>query len=149
MNRAFEIQLCQNNSEKNMLGKDVVVLSTMSGTLKAGTSIIDPVILIEYPDVPTCNYAIIDAFKRKYFIKDIKSVKNNLWEISMHVDVLDSYELAIRDTNAIIARNEFNYNIYLNDDRWWLSQKRFTTTKVLTGGNEGFSNIENILLITG
>ena len=74
---AFEIQLCQNNSEKNMLGKDLVVLTTLSGTLKAGTSIIDPVILIEYPDVPTCNYAIIDAFKRKYFIKDIKSVKNN------------------------------------------------------------------------
>ena len=144
---AFEIQLCQNNSETNRIGKDVVVLATMSGTLKDGTSIIDPTILIESPGVPNCNYAIINSFERKYFVKDIKSVRNNLWEISMHVDVLDSYANEIRSTEAIIARNEYNYNLYLNDDRWWLSQKRFTVTKTLSGGS--FQNTENILLITG
>lgn len=146
---AFEIQLCQNNSETNRIGKNVVVLSTLSGTLKDGTSLIDPVILIESASVPVCNYAIIGAFNRKYFVKDIKSVRNNLWEISMHVDVLDSYASEIRSTNAIIARNEYEYNLYLNDDRWWLSQKRFTVTKTLSGGLNGFNTTENILLITG
>lgn len=146
---AFEIQLCRNNSETNRIGKDVVVLSTMSGTLKDGTSLIDPVILIESASVPICNYVIIAAFNRKYFVKDIKSVRNNLWEISMHVDVLDSYASEIRSTNAIIARNEYEYNLYLNDERWWLSQKRFTVTKTLSGGLNGFNTTENILLITG
>ena len=121
----------------------------MSGTLKDGTSLIDPTVLIESSSVPVCNYAVIGAFNRKYFVKDIRSVRNNLWEISMHVDVLDSYEQAIKAINAVVARNEFNYNLYLNDDRWWLSQKRFVTTKTLSGGYSGFQNTENVLLITG
>lgn len=146
---AFEIQLCQNNSETNRIGKDVVVLSTMSGTLKDGTSLIDPTVLIESSSVPVCNYAVISAFNRKYFVKDIRSVRNNLWEISMHVDVLDSYEQAIKATNAIVARNEFDYNLYLNDDRWWLSQKRFVTTKTLSGGYNALKYVANVLLITG
>ena len=146
---AFEIQLCQNNSETNKIGKDLVVLATLSGTLKNGTSIIDPTILIESNTVPLCNYAIINSFGRKYFVKDINSVKNNLWELSMHVDVLDSYINEIKATKAIISRNEFEYNLYLNDDRWWLSQQRFVTTKTFEGGYGSFQNTENVLLITG
>ena len=99
--------------------------------------------------MPLCNYAIINSFGRKYFVKDINSVKNNLWELSMHVDVLDSYINEIKATKAIISRNEFEYNLYLNDDRWWLSQQRFVTTKTFEGGYGSFQNTENVLLITG
>lgn len=65
-----------------------------------------------YDYIISANYVYIPDFNRYYFIEDIVSIRNNLWRINMHVDVLMSYKNAILNTSAFISRNE---NIY-NDD---------------------------------
>lgn len=60
----------------------------------------------------------IPEFDRYYFINDIASLHNNIWRISGHVDVLETYKTAILSNSAVIKRQESMYNTYLNDPEW-------------------------------
>ena len=61
------------------------------------------------------NYMQITTFGRFYFITDIRSIGNNRWEISGHVDVLNTYASGILNNDAVIKRQQNLYNLYLND----------------------------------
>lgn len=69
-----------------------------------------------YKHVLSANYAYIEEFERYYFINNITSFRNNLWIITMHVDVICSYKKQILNTYALVSRNEFLYNELLVDD---------------------------------
>ena len=113
---AFVIQLYNNISEPERIGKALSPTVSFTGSLKDQTSIINPTIIVDSPSVPSGNYARIDAFGRYYFITDISSVRNNLWEIKMHVDVMQTYETQIKNTTQMIDRQEFSYNDYIQDN---------------------------------
>lgn len=117
---SFTIKLQNNKSAKNRIGKSITDIRTLEGTLRDSTSIINPTILFRINDVSdlkNCNYMTIPSFNRKYFVTDIKSVRNNMIEVSAHVDVLETYKDEIDDNTAIIARSSQKdfYNTYLDD----------------------------------
>lgn len=114
---AFNIVLQTNASEKNRLDKTITDISTQSGTLRADTSIIDPVFLIEcdLADYINANYLTVPSFGRSYFINNIRSMRAGLVEFTCHCDVLSSFKTQIRTNSAIIHRSERNWNLYLND----------------------------------
>ena len=91
----MDIQLIYNASPHNKIGKSLQLLLTVQGELKHGCNITDPVIMFEIGNVPTCNYMYIPDFGRYYFIDQIESFRNNLWNIRAHVDVLESYKTQI------------------------------------------------------
>lgn len=111
------ITLYRNISEYNAVNKSINELTTLTGTLREESSIIDPVITISDIDnyVGSMNYAYIPEFNRYYFITNIESVRNNLWRVSFHVDVLYTYRSQIKSNSAIIERNENEYDLKLND----------------------------------
>lgn len=111
------ITLFRNISEYNAVNKSITELTTLTGTLREESSIIDPVITISDIDsyVGSMNYAYIPEFNRYYFITNIESVRNNLWRVSFHVDVLYTYRAQIKSNSAIIERNENEYDLKLND----------------------------------
>ena len=118
---AFTIQLYHINSEPERIGKSLSATQSFTGSLKDQTSIINPSILVKSAGVPQGNYARIDAFGRYYFITDIISVRNELWEIKMHVDVLQTYASQIRAGEEMVSRQELNYNNYIQDNQAPLS----------------------------
>lgn len=63
----------------------------------------------------SCNYMYIPTFNRYYFIDDIISVRNNLWRIVAHVDVLMSFKKEIFNQTVLINRNEFDFDLFLTD----------------------------------
>lgn len=111
------ITLYRNISEYNAVNKSIAELTTLIGTLREESSIIDPVITISDIDgyVDSMNYAYIPEFNRYYFITNIESVRNNLWRVLFHVDVLYTYRAQIKGNRAIIERNENEYDLKLND----------------------------------
>ena len=113
----MNIVLYVNSSEINAVDKNLTELTTLTGTLREQSSIIDPIITISdiYDYIGSMNYAYIPEFNRYYFITNIESVRNNLWKVSFHVDVLFTYRDAIRANSAIIERNENEYDLKLND----------------------------------
>lgn len=126
------IRLLRNYSDSNVVSKNVENVIELTGTLKEGTSVTDPTITLELStdNAPSFNYMHIPEFGRYYFVTGIDSVRNNLWSISGHVDVLMSYNKAIRNQKAVIARQENLYNLYLDDDKLLVTSKRNYTTKV-------------------
>lgn len=96
--------------------------TTLTGTLRAPASVTDPVIIIEKNSFPTWNYAYVSEFNRYYFINNITSVNENLWMIDMHVDVLMSNNVAIRNCSAYVSRNQTALSIaYLPDTAYPVS----------------------------
>lgn len=145
---AFEIMLQRNNSERNRITKDISNILTVSGELKAETSIIDPVIMIEcdLSAVVGCNYISISAFGRSYFVNNIRSIRSGLVEFSCHVDVLSSFASEIRGNTAIVRRQENNWNLYLNDGSFKVYQNPNVLTKAFPSG---FTTQEFVLAIAG
>lgn len=140
----MELILYNSNSEKNRLDKTnfLKAILTLNGTLRNECSILNPSIQLELKQnikikndnlqyvkddrsnyvnysildlIIGCNYAYIKEFNRYYFITNITSIRNDLWQIDMKVDVLMSYKDQIKKLDAFIDRNEFNYNLDLED----------------------------------
>lgn len=145
---AFQVLLQTNNSEKNKLDKDLATISTISGTLKNETSIVDPVILIEVDltNLINCNYMTIPSFGRSYFVTNIRSIRRNLVEVSAHVDVLSSFASQIRNNVAIVRRQENRWNLYLNDGVFKVYQNPMVLTREFPNG---FSTFEFVLAVAG
>lgn len=112
------VKFYKNLSDKIVVDKEITQIGNdVTGTLREGCSIIDPVIKFEAPtgiNIIYANYAYISEFERYYYINNIKCV-GNLFECYMHVDVLKTYAAGIRANNAVVARQEKNYNLYLQD----------------------------------
>lgn len=112
----FAIELMNNQEELNKINKSPSSVRTLQGELREGTSIVDPEILIEYDGVLTdCNYMYIQVFHRFYFITNIESVRTKLWKIYAHCDVLKTYSQGILGCTGVIARQENEWNLFLND----------------------------------
>lgn len=117
---SFSVDLYQNESPVEKIGKRLSNSHPISDVLlKRDTSILRPVLLVNSAqDIYTYNYMYISEFSRYYFIDDIRSVNNNMWEISAHVDVLETYKDEILSNQAVIRRQQNRYNTYLNDPEW-------------------------------
>lgn len=113
---AFDVILKVNSSPVEKIGKTLSEGLSFSCTLKGDTSILKPTVILASPaSVSGYNYMQIPEFNRSYFIDDIVSVRNGVWEISGHVDVLETYKDAILANSAVIKRQTGMYNLYLDD----------------------------------
>ena len=109
-------------------------------TLKAGTSVLDPVleVLVSGTDPNNTpvglgyNYAYIPKWNRYYFITDWKA-NNGLWLCYMHVDVLASYKTFISSATPYVLRAAANGNddivdtLYPATETWEKTTTSFTT----------------------
>lgn len=137
----IELKLLKTNDPNNKVVKSYDEIATINGVLKNNTSVINPVITIDATSVNwgqnnvfTPNYAYISTFGRYYHIKDIKSISNDLFEISMHVDVLMSWASGLLSSPCIVARNENNFNLYLNDPNYKCFQNDYVLINKASGG---------------
>lgn len=145
---SFNVKLLKNLSENNMVSKITETVIELTGSMREGSSIIDPTILVsgDLSVISSANYMEIEAFGRKYFITNIASVRASLIEISAHVDVLSTYANAIKENTAIIRKQENKYNLYLNDGTFRVYQNPIVATKTFP---QGFSGQSIILAIAG
>lgn len=145
---AFNIILKINNSENNKINKDTTTVATISGTLRDKCSVIDPVILLEgnVSNYAGYNYLEIPTFKRKYFIRNITSVREGLVEVECHCDVLSSFATAILENYGIVRKSTNSWNLYLNDGSLRVNQ--YADYKCLYFPN-GFNHQEFVLAVAG
>ena len=69
-------------------------------TFKDPTSLITPTLILNHASKPEYNYFSIG--NRYYWVTDIISVRNGLWEIHGSIDVLGTYRLHIQNTYAFV-----------------------------------------------
>lgn len=74
--------------------------TSFSITLKQETSLDNPVFYLNADDLSAYNYAAFNG--AYYWIRDIRSVRDNLWEVECAIDVLATCRTAILVTEAYV-----------------------------------------------
>ena len=144
----MEISFYNNVSEKEKIGKTLKNKKSLTGFLKQATSVINPIITIEIENPSQFNYCHIPQFHRYYFINDMINVRNNLWEIHMKVDVLESFKTQIKANKAIIEKSEqsASSNEYFNDGSTFYHDSREYNEIAMF--QRGFDTAPSYILIT-
>lgn len=141
------LRLYENNSDNIVVDKTITQIGNdINGTLRENCSIIDPVITIENLDsqyLDNVNYAYIPSFGRYYYVNNV-ILKGKLFEFHMHVDVLMSYKAGIRNNNAIIARQQYKYNLYLRDGAFKVEAGPIIQIKQFSNGFTDFNFIFSV-----
>lgn len=141
------IILYTTTSEKNSVNKSLSEVANLTGTMRESSSIINPSINIAGDaSISRANYAYIPEFGRYYFITEIESIRNGLWKVIMHVDVLYTYREQIKANYAIIQRNEIDYDLKLNDGLFKVQQNPRIAQFSFPSG---FTNWNFVLAIAG
>ena len=164
------ITLYLNSAEENRIDKTsyLTEVVSLSGTLREGTSVVTPTILVELvPEaggliqangedvladgeevidglsggdlVPQFNYAYIPQFHRYYFLVDVVAVNKTLYYVSLTCDPLMSFKEEFLDLEAMIARQEFDFNPLLKDER-----RVFLPTKEISSAFMAKGSLVNI-----
>lgn len=145
---AFNFTVGVNHSENNKISKDVTMALTLTGTLRGECSIVDPIIEVSgsIEDYSGYNYIEIPSFRRKYFIRNITTIRTGLVSIECHCDVLSSFASAILDNYGIAKKSTNAWNLYLNDGT--LKVNQYADYKTYYFPN-GFTTQEFILAVAG
>ena len=137
------IVLLHNKSERNVIGKTFVSGSAnrlkIEGANFFDESISAPVFTIAASEVYTYNYAYVPALHRYYYITDIIALKNNMLELHMQVDPLQSFKDEIKACKAICARSEWRNNYLINDGAMMVKQPQLVSTLQFKKNGEKFS----------
>lgn len=142
------VELFTNTSENYRIDKFIQSQGTYDCVLKDDCSIENPIILISDVSLVGINYMRIQSFNRYYYIEDIVSVHNGMWEIHAHVDVLMSYRNEIRECQATFKRQEHLFNMYIDDPEFKTYNKSQIVTKLFSGGSLS-KNLEYVLVVAG
>ena len=103
--------------------------------------------MIQAINLSDYNYAWIEEFHRFYFIKNIVSVRTNLWRLTMHVDVLSTYADYIKNNNAVISRNSNLWNLYYQDEQFKILNYETIQTKAF--GTSLNPSSQFVLIVAG
>lgn len=138
-----------NNSENYRVTKNITSQGNYTCTLKGECSVENPSILINTSaNISSYNYMYISEFGRYYFISDIVSVRNGVWLVQGHVDVLMTYSSEIKTCSATCKRQENLFNMYLDDPEFKTYNNADIVTKALTGGALN-KNMSYVLVTAG
>jgi hypothetical protein len=140
------IKLYKTSSEKNRINKTITDEIVLNGYLREQCSVTNPVIKIEQSvNLSLYNYAYIEDFGRYYYITDIKTLRNNLWELSLDIDVLMTYKNDILNTVGLI--NHADLNQYLHDTNIVTSSK--CTKQIVTFTKSLPTDVDYLLIVAG
>lgn len=143
------IRLAQNGSANNTIGKSVTTVQDLTGYWRDAVDIINPVIRIERSSAVGFNYVYIADFDRWYYVDEVNATNNNVLELHLSVDVLQSFAPEILAHSAILDKQEHVYNLYLNDDSIKVYQNPLVSTWKFPNQFFADGNFEFALIVAG
>ena len=137
-----------NYSDRRKAQKNLVLIDTKSVELKGDVDLRNPVLILtgDAATYAACNYIEIPAFNRSYFAS-FTSIPGGMLEARCTCDVLSSaWAHGLKDLNAILARQQENFNLYLNDGTFQAYANDQVVTKEFSAG---FSTPSYVLVVAG
>lgn len=149
---SFTIKLQRMTTQKNRIDKSghITDVREVTGELREASSIMRPTIRFRINDVSglrRTNYMYIEEWSRYYFVDDITSYRNNIVEVSGHVDVLYTFKDEILANTGLIHRSGNNYSLYLDDSQFKVYNCPHILTKNFPSGFP--SDNEFLLAVSG
>lgn len=115
----FDIVLYRMQKKPNSLARPgggsatVTVQTTYSCAVRTPSSVMTPVVMLQDrgDSILNYNYAYIRLWHRYYYIDDIKMIEgDHMYEVSMHVDVLATYQRDIRNSTQYVLRSSSDFD---------------------------------------
>lgn len=134
MSLTVKLQKCYDDDR--YVTKTLTDIVSVSAEMKDETSILSPVLLVSggAATFAECNYCTIGDFGRQYFVTDIRTISNGLTEISCRCDVLSTYATYLAELDAVVERQETEYNLYLDDGSFKAYANPMVVTKEFASG---------------
>lgn len=127
----MNVELYKYSGVNERVNKTLTQIMTVNCVLRNSSSIINPTFDITISgdvtnkDLFQCNYIRVPAFNRYYYVTDVVSTIHNVVTYYTHVDVLMSFKDSILSNDALVERNQYEYDNLLDDD---LEPKDFNYT---------------------
>lgn len=110
------IKLYDTKCDNNVINKVLTNEREFDIKFKDRTDIIAPVIILRSDSLILSNYAYIPEFNRYYFVSKIELYPNNIYNISLRCDVLESFKTEILESSGFINQQTKNVNKYFNSN---------------------------------
>lgn len=105
--------------DKRVLDKTLTLMHSVNAALITPTSVLTPQLRVAWSSsLPTANYLYIQDFDRYYYITDITADTGGAAIISCKVDVLMSYNAAIKSLPAVVVRSTSSTNTGSQKSTW-------------------------------
>lgn len=103
----MELILYKTTDDDNVINKDLEFFKSININLKDNVNVTNPdlKLRLNVDDVKSFNYAEIDLLNRKYFVRDIQNLNNDVWLVRLECDVLETYKDDILNSKASVTRN--------------------------------------------
>lgn len=139
------INLYNNESPANKINKSITLITALSGELRGETNVVNPIVRVYAAAFPAFNYARIPAFDRYYYLRDVRQVRTDIWELSLESDPLMSFDLS--DVAGVLVEGSAGGSDYLEHRHFVRNVK--TKTSILNFSNGLLENGEYILITAG
>ena len=131
----------------NVINKTLQSVAVVPVTLKGKLDVLNPTISLHITDdlatkMLSCNYCYIDEFKRYFFINDIK-VLGKVVELSLEVDVLETYRSEILTSECV-----YNSRISMGDYNAVIGDAESREVVTATQSNVTLDDGNTVLLAT-
>lgn len=103
----MELILYKTTDDDNVINKDLEFFKSININLKDDVDVSNPRIRLKLniDEVKSFNYAEIDSFNRKYFVRDIQNLNNVIWLVRLECDYLETFKDDILNSKASVTRN--------------------------------------------
>lgn len=114
-----QVDLFRNADDKRVIDKTLTPLYSVNANIIIPSSVMTPQLRIAWSTaLPTANYMYIAAFGRYYYITDITADTGGAAIITGRVDVLMSYDAAIKSLPAVVVRSTSSTNTGSQKSTW-------------------------------
>lgn len=141
----MQIKLYNNQSPDIKINKSLSAVGTLTGTLRGESDIVNPTIRITGAALPSFDYVQIPDFGRYYYVRDIRSVRNGVWDMSLQSDALMSFDLS--DVTGVVSEAQNTGSNYLQGRQFVRLVK--SKTDILNFPNGLLDSGEYILITAG
>ena len=139
------VNLYNNESPANKISKSITLLAVLEGQLRGETNLVSPVVRIYNDGFPAFNYAQIPLFNRYYFLKDIKQICTDIWDIILQSDPLMSFNIG--SVSGILVEGTSGGSDYLEHRHFVRNVK--SKTNIINFPNGLLDSGEYILITAG
>ena len=142
----MDIKLYHCSSDPRVVTKDISdMVSYNSATARDAFDVMGgSIIIATSSDLSDYNYAYITDVGRYYYITDITVLRDGVWQLTLAVDVLMTYNAAIRALHGTVDRQTNVNNGYISDPEY----KALTFSKIVTKSFPAAMDDDSIILMT-
>lgn len=142
---AMQITLYNNESPQNKIQKSITQIASIVGVLRGEADVVNPTIRVYSENLPLFNYAMIPEFSRYYYLRNVRAVRENIFDISLQSDPLMSFDLS--EVTGVVVESQSGGSNYLPNRNWVRLVK--SKTDILNFSSGLLESGEYILITAG